>query len=1182
MKKGTTRGRSRIALALAAVVAVGFSTLATTPAFAQEGAVTDAVFSWGINNESNAAAYFGGCNYLTAGAAGNAGSSRIWTEADGFFKPTAGNVSIVKPTADGGVGSPTWANKCQTPTGTTVTTGAGNNTGSKVQISNGTGTVDPATGAATINWTGDFTVVYYGGMTYWTASNPVLTVDADGHGTVTATGSGYAASMENPDVWAKLEPQQITLANLSNVNVTATGFTATPDYVGVVASGEGIDQTEKNSGNEAYWGAFPADFLNFQVKTGQNSYWYSSGGAADLKKPALPLSVSFTAPDYTPVITTQPVASTVALGSNASFTVAASGGAAALTYKWQSSTDGTAWADVSGATAATLSVAANGANEKLYRAIVTDGTTSVTSNSARLTVSVPTPTVTVSKSTGLNANGETITVSGTGFFPNPNATTGTRPPLAGKFSGAYVAFGKFADVWKPSENAASTARTALGSATKWGVSAADVATIDPGAEGTGIVINADGTFTTELTVMPNFSGAPATGNYGIYTYGGGGAKYAPFETYTPIVFTINAPDAPAAPTLTADGTSATATWTAPTVNGGSAVTGYTVTLTPGTGTAVSKAVAADVTTATFPNLVRGESYVATVVATNAVGTSAASAGSAAVQIAAVAPSTPAAPTATAASQSSINVGWVAPVNGGSAITGYTVSVSQGGSVVTTQDFGATATSGTISGLSTATAYSVSVSATNAVGTSELSSATSVTTLASAPDAVAKPTVSAASGSAINVAWVAPADGGSAITGYTVSVQQGGTEVATASVGASTTTTTVSGLTAGTSYTATVTAINAAGTGATSPVSDAVQTYSAPAAPAAPTATLDGTAGVAVVWTAPSTDGGSAVTGYTVSLSTAAGIVSTQTVASDVLTAAFAGLTPGTSYTASVVATNAVGSSSASAASNSVQIAAVAPVAPAAPVATASGQSVAVNWTAPSFDGGSAITGYTVELRSAGSVVDTTTVAGDVTTVTFSGLGYSTAYTATVVATNAVGSSAASAASEQATTAGPTAPPANNITSDDLNADNANGLEVTPAKVTTGATVSATGLNPSEWYFVSVFSTKVELGWFQADASGTIRVALTGVPAGEHRLAIQDLDGNIVGWQAITVAAAPVDGGTTPGTTTPGAAVPAGTATGTTLPNTGLEVGGWIAAATLLLLAGAAVVILRSRRVGESK
>ena len=144
------------------------------------------------------------------------------------------------------------------------------------------------------------------------------------------------------------------------------------------------------------------------------------------------------------------------------------------------------------------------------------------------------PSVTVSKTSGISRAGETITVTGTGFTPNAPATNGSGRPLSG-FGGAYVAFGKFAADWKPSTGVASSARPTDRSMLKWLVNQADLATIG-GTAGGGAVVNADGTFSVQLLVKPGYAGEIANGNYGVYTYAGGGSKYAPFETYTPITF----------------------------------------------------------------------------------------------------------------------------------------------------------------------------------------------------------------------------------------------------------------------------------------------------------------------------------------------------------------------------------------------------------------------------------------------------------------------------------------------------------------------------------------------------------------------------------------------------------------------------------------------------------------------
>lgn len=92
-----------------------------------------------------------------------------------------------------------------------------------------------------------------------------------------------------------------------------------------------------------------------------------------------------------------------------------------------------------------------------------------------------------------------------------------------------------------------------------------------------------------------------------------------------------------------------------------------------------------------------------------------------------------------------------------------------------------------------------------------------------------------------------------------------------------------------------------------------------------------------------------------------------------------------------------------------------PNAPTGVTATAGILSASVSWTAPGFDGGSAITGYTVTSSPGGL---TSTVGAGTLSTTVSGLTAGTGYTFTAVATNANGNSAASTASSSVT---PTAP-----------------------------------------------------------------------------------------------------------------------------------------------------------------
>src|SRR5207245_2456773 len=131
----------------------------------------------------------------------------------------------------------------------------------------------------------------------------------------------------------------------------------------------------------------------------------------------------------------------------------------------------------------------------------------------------------------------------------------------------------------------------------------------------------------------------------------------------------------------------------------------------------------------------------------------------------------------------------------------------------------------------------------------------------------------------------------------------------------------------------VVAHNAIGSSTASAASNSVTPASVPGAPTA-VSTTAGNASAAVSWTAPASDGGSAITSYTVSSSPAGGSATVTGTSASVT-----GLTNGTAYTFSVVAHNAIGSSTASAASNSVT-----PLAP-PPPATVPGTPTGVTATA---------------------------------------------------------------------------------------------------------------------------------------------------------------------------------------------------------------------------------------------
>ena len=195
-----------------------------------------------------------------------------------------------------------------------------------------------------------------------------------------------------------------------------------------------------------------------------------------------------------------------------------------------------------------------------------------------------------------------------------------------------------------------------------------------------------------------------------------------------------------------------------------------------------------------------------------------------------------------------------------------------------------------------------------------------TSTLTAPGQVTGVSASAGNGSAI-VSWSAPSTGG-APTSYTITPYIGSAAQPTTTISGSppATSTTIAGLINGDSYTFTVRASNSAGAGPVSASSNAV-TPTAPTAPTAPSEVkaVAGNASATVNWTAPSSNGGSPITSYTITpyIGSAAQTPTTVSGNPPATNTAITGLTNGTNYTFTVTATNTYGTGPASTPSNAV-------------------------------------------------------------------------------------------------------------------------------------------------------------------------------------------------------------------------------------------------------------------------
>jgi hypothetical protein len=529
-------------------------------------------------------------------------------------------------------------------------------------------------------------------------------------------------------------------------------------------------------------------------------------------------------------------------------------------------------------------------------------------------------------------------------------------------------------------------------------------------------------------------------------------------TFTPI-----APTPTTSVTATPGDGAATVAFAAPFSINGSEITNYTVTASPGNVTASGAA-----SPITVPGLANNTPYTFTVTATNGAGTSNPSAPSDAVTpLPANAPGAPSSLVATPG-DGRVNLSWVAPPPvSGAPLTDYIVQYRQtGASAWTPVDEGSTATTALITGLTDNVSYDFTVTAVNSAGPGPPSA---VTTSTPAAQLLPDPGFEAGNGGWIAFKIGTLSRVTSPVHGGSDALQVASPSTSATLVGL-TQNTVINNSVAGRSYTAscyvqpttsgslnvsirwleytqnygsvinlqstltnalplakwtfvqvTSTAVNsgermipqiystnetsangsllyddcsvAAASGTTSP--------SAPGAPTGVSATA-GVASAAVSFVAPHANG-SPITGYTVT-SSPGNVVATGT--SSPITVA--GLTNGTAYTFTVTATNAIGTGVASTASNAATPRTT-PSAPTAVVATAGDGTASVAFSAPTSNGGAAITSYTVAAS-----LGTATGSGSSSPITVSGLTNGTSYTFTVTATNAAGTGPASAPSNSVT------------------------------------------------------------------------------------------------------------------------------------------------------------------------
>lgn len=277
-----------LALALSAVATAcppvdgGGGTGSTTSTTAPSGVETlnNVAFEWTVSEEANTGAFNGQCNFISAGKSDGSAADYAATNGDAtVLKLNAANAYV--PISD-------YATRCKDRNGVTVTATGPYRLGQKVRFTGGDGTYNPANGATTVQWTGTFTINFYGTLVPFWIVNPKLVVNANGTGQITATLGGYASDISDPNNRELLpDTANVVVANFSGIaNDDVETFTATPAYAGVVYNSPNTPQNRVIAG----WGSWPVSFASFQEQTGLGAYWYTSGSSADARKAPAPFA----------------------------------------------------------------------------------------------------------------------------------------------------------------------------------------------------------------------------------------------------------------------------------------------------------------------------------------------------------------------------------------------------------------------------------------------------------------------------------------------------------------------------------------------------------------------------------------------------------------------------------------------------------------------------------------------------------------------------------------------------------------------------------------------------------------------------------------------------------------------------------------------------------------------------
>gem|GEM_PF-4205579 len=321
------------------------------------------------------------------------------------------------------------------------------------------------------------------------------------------------------------------------------------------------------------------------------------------------------------------------------------------------------------------------------------------------------------------------------------------------------------------------------------------------------------------------------------------------------------------------------------------------------------------------------------------------------------PTVPGAPTGLGAvpSDRSATISWIAPDDGGSAITAY--HIYRGNDEVDLTEVDSTGLlQFTNTGLVNGNTYYYAVSAENSIGEGAMSDVVAVTPV-NVPGAPSNLLV-ALNGASVELSWDEPEDNGSSILQY--NVYRGLSDDVLSQIGNITALSFIDiGAPIGYTLYYAISAVNAIGEGELSEVRN-ITFITVPGAPQDLAAEVTAS-GILLTWSAPDNDGGATVTGFRIYYGEGPGPLDLN-VSVTSLEHQFEDLQPGVTYYFRVVAINGLGMGEPTDIVNATFV--TTPSAPVGVDAAEVDDGISLTWSAPGEDGGTEISGYNV-YRSVG-------------------------------------------------------------------------------------------------------------------------------------------------------------------------------------------------------------------------